>query len=103
MDIGDWVLWAFLLFGQQFTFLFSGRAKNSGSLWYSALAGVGSHGTWFFAQVFFISVIVNLKGAPFATLIPAWLFYTAFTILGTVSAQAAALKWERGRMKVGAR
>ncbi len=103
MPTSEWVLWGFLLFAQQFTFLFSARAKNSGSLRYSALAGLGSHGTWFFAQVFFISVIVSLKGAPLLTLLPAWVFYTTFTILGTVTAQVVALQWERGKMKVGAR
>ena len=103
METNEWVIWALLLFSQQFTFLFSGRAKNSGSLWYSALAGVGSHGSWFIAQVFFINTIVRFGNEPWRTLVPALLFYMTFTILGTISAQAVALRWERGKMKVGAR
>ena len=103
MDFNQWFVWALLLFSQQFTFLFSGRAKNSGSLSYSALAGVGSHTTWFFAQVFFVNTIIRFANEPWSTLLPAALFYVTFTILGTTSAQAVALRYERGAMKVGAR
>ncbi len=103
MDDTSWPIWALLLFSQQFTFLFSGRAKNSGSIKYSALAGVGSHGTWFFAQVYFVTSILKYANAPWTTQLAVALFYMTFTILGTISAQVVALKWERGRMKVGAR
>ena len=104
MSPSDWVLWAFLLYAQQFTFLFSGRAKNSGSLKYSALAGIGSHGTWFFAQVFFIPAILTFVDASSAFKLMTALFYMTFCILGTVSAQVIALRWaERGKMMVGAR
>ncbi len=104
MAINDWVLWACLLYAQQFTFLFSGRAKNSGSLTYSALAGIGSHGTWFFAQVFFIPAILTFVDAPLVFKLKTALFYMTFCILGTVNAQWIALKWaEHGKMRVGAR
>ena len=92
-----------LLFGQQFTFLFSGRAKNSGSLRYSAFAGIGSHSTWFFSQVYLIPAILDFRDAPLSLKVAMTLFYVTFTILGTLSAQWMALRWESGRMEVGAR
>jgi len=104
MGITEWMMWALLLFSQQFTFLFSSRAKNSGSLKYSALAGVGSHGTWFFAQVFFVTSILRFADSPWTAQIGVALFYMTFTIIGTCSAQWIALRWaERGKMQVGAR
>ena len=104
MDLNQWCVWALLLFSQQFTFLFSSRAKNSGSIKYSALAGIGSHGTWFFAQVYFVTSILRYANAPLTEQLGVALFYMTFTILGTISAQIIALKWaERGKMKVGAR
>ena len=99
----EWAIWAVLLLAQQFTFLFSGRAKNSGSLRYSALAGIGSHSTWFFSQVFFVQTIMAFKDAPLRHQVAVALFYVTFTILGTLSAQWMALKWETGKMEVGAR
>ena len=104
MDTRDWLIWACILYLQQSTFLFSSRAKNSGSLRYSALAGIGSHGSWFFANLYFVRTIFQFKDAPFTTQLLVCLFYMTFTIAGTVSAQWVALKWgERGSMRVGAR
>jgi hypothetical protein len=104
MSVAEWAIWGAMLFAQQFTFLFSTRAKSSGSIRYSALAGIGSHGTWFFAQVLFVRTVLDYADASFVAQLGVALFYMAFTIMGTVSAQWIALKWaERGKMRVGAR
>lgn len=97
-----WITWAFILFLQQFTFLFSGRAKSSGSIKYSALAGLGSHTSWFFANLYFITSVLAFKDAVWWTQAFICMFYVTFTISGTVSAQMIALKYEKGKTKVGA-
>lgn len=100
----DWTVWAFFLFSQQFTFLFSSRAKNSGSIKWSAIAGLGSHSTWFFANLYFVQSILHFKDSPIYIQGLVCLFYMTFTIIGTVSAQWLALRYvEKGRMQVGAR
>jgi hypothetical protein len=104
MGFSDWLVWACILYLQQFTFLFSGRAKASGSLKYSALAGIGSHGSWFFANLYFITTVMHFKDSPLWQQLLVCLFYMTFTICGTVSGQWVALKYlEKGKLQVGAR
>ena len=99
----EWFWWAVILYLQQFTFLFSGRAKTSGSLKYSALAGLGSHSTWFFANLYFVRSILEFQTSPWWVKGLVCMFYVTFTISGTLSAQWIALnKLEHGKMKVGA-
>ncbi|MEE8114917.1 MAG: hypothetical protein V3T23_11265 [Nitrososphaerales archaeon] len=97
-----WSIWAVILFLQQFTFLFSGRAKSSGSLKYSAIAGLGSHTSWFFSNLYFITSVLSFKDAPFWQQSLVCAFYVTFTLSGTVSAQWIALKYEKGKSRVGA-
>ncbi len=100
----EWLYWAIVLYIQQFTYLFSGRAKNSGSLKYSAIAGLFSHSSWFVANVYFISSLLDYRDAPAEIKALICLFYVTFTISGTVSAQWIALKYlETGSMRVGAK
>ena len=96
-------VWAFVIFIRQFTYLFSGRAKTSGSLWYSWWAGLGSHQTFFWGEVLLIGLILNFQDKPLNLLIWVSIVYTLAAQLGTLSAQFLALKWERGRMQVGSR
>lgn len=103
MALTDWLVWACILWLQQFTFLFSGRAKASGNLRYSAIAGIGSHGSWFFANLYFVQTILAFKDSPLWQQALVAVFYMTFTISGTVSAQYLALKlpakyqpWYRG-------
>jgi hypothetical protein len=97
-----WIVWAFILFLQQFTFLFSGRAKNSGSIRYSIIAGIGSHTSWFFANLYFITSVLAFRDAEIWKQALICLFYVTFTILGTTTAQLLALRYERGSARVGA-
>jgi hypothetical protein len=98
-----WATWACFLWLQQFTFLFSGRAKASGSLKYSALAGIGSHMSWFISNTMFVASILEYKDAPWSVKLTVGAFYTFFALTGTLSAQWCALRWESGKASVGAR
>ena len=102
MSAVEWAMWATLLFLQQFTFLFSGRAKSSGSLTYSFVAGIGSHSTWFFSNLYFVRSIIEFRDAPWPTKLAVCLFYVAFAQAGTQIAMWIAKRIEKGSMKVGA-
>lgn len=97
-----WFIWAGILLAQQSTFLFSSRAKNSGSLRYSFIAGLGSHSTWYWAQMIFVLAIVELREASIFWKLGGWGFYVLFCNLGTVAAQHFAKRWEKGASRVGA-
>jgi len=101
-DLTWWVTWAVILFLQQFTFLFSGRAKNSGSIRYSALAGLGSHASWFFANLYLITSVLEFRDEEAWKQALICLFYVTFTIAGTTTAQVLAMKYEKGAARVGA-
>lgn len=102
MTWAEWTWWGTFLFLQQFTFLFSGRAKASGSLRYSLIAGLGSHSTWFFANLFFVRSILEYQTAPLPVQLGVCAFYVGFCNFGTQMAMRIALRIERGKMKVGA-
>ena len=102
MGIYEWILWAVFLFAQQFTFLFSGRAKASGSLSYSFFSGLGSHSTWFFSNLFFVRSIMEFKDSSFLTQLGVCAFYVAFCTAGTQLALRLAFRLEKGRMRPGA-
>jgi hypothetical protein len=102
MGTKEWLLWATALFLQQFTFLFSSRAKNSGSLLYSLIAGIGSHSTWFFANLFFVKSIMEFNDSPLSIQIGVCVFYVSFCSAGTQIAMRIARRIERGKMKIGA-
>lgn len=102
MGLTEWVLWAVLLFAQQFTFLFSGRAKASASLRYSLVAGLGSHSTWFFSNLLFVRSIIEFREAPLWTKLAVCVFYVTFCSAGTQVAMRVARRIEKGAMRVGA-
>lgn len=102
MSFAEWALWAVLLFAQQFTFLFSGRAKASGSLTYSFISGLGSHSTWFFSNLYFVRSIIEFRGAPWPTKLAVCVFYVTFAQAGTQIAMRIARRIEKGSMRVGA-
>ena len=101
-EVTRWVLWAALVFFQQVTYLFSGRAKTSASLWYSGIAGVFSHSSFFLSQMILIDVLIDYRELGWDLKWKLWCVYVFFAVLGTVTAQNAALKWlEHGKMRVG--
>ena len=102
MSLTEWVMWGLLLFAQQFTFLFSGRAKSSGSLTYSFISGLGSHSTWFFSNLYFVRSIIEFRDSPWPTKLAVCLFYVTFAQAGTQIAMRIAKRIEKGNMRVGA-
>lgn len=98
-----WLVWAALLFSQQSTFLFSGRAKTSGSLSYAGWSALFSHSTWFFSNLYFVHSVIVFRDAPLLTQISVCLFYVFWCTLGTLVAMKLALRIERGKMAVGAK
>lgn len=99
-----WILWAVLLIAQNFAFTFVSRARNSGSLKRHVVAAVGSNGIWFCSQIIIVSKMMDMLtgkyGLPLA--IGTGVFYTAFTIAGSVLAHHISLKTEEGDGAVGA-
>jgi hypothetical protein len=102
MSVGEWAMWGALLFLQQFTFLFSGRAKSSGSLAYSFITGLGSHSTWFFSNLYFVRSIIEFRDASWPVKFGVCAFYVVFCQAGTQIALRIAYRIERGKMRVGA-
>jgi hypothetical protein len=104
MSVLMWVLWALVLVAQNFSFTFVSRARNSGSLKRHLVAGIASNGVWFIQSLFsysaFMKIITGAFGIPMA--IFAALFYTAFTLTGSVWAHHFSLKTEKGKGAVGA-
>jgi hypothetical protein len=101
-DWGFWSVWAIILFLQQLTYLFSGRAKASGSLRYSAVAGLFSHSSWFFSNLYFVASVMHFKESSLWVQSAVCLFYVFWTTLGTLIGQLLALKYEKGSARVGA-
>jgi len=101
MSNWEWVVWAGFLFLQQFTFLFSNRAKVSGSLRYSFVAGIGSHSAWFFSNLFFVRSIIEFCDSPLYVQLAVCVFYVTFCNSGTQLAMRLASRIEKGPMRVG--
>lgn len=104
----NYVLWAISLLLQNASFTWVSRARNSGSVKYHAVAAVCSNGVWFLNQFIVVDIIIkaihtykvshNLWPA-----IGAGLFYTLFTVIGSVSMHWFLMRHvEKGTRKVGA-
>ena len=79
------------------------RARNSGSLTYHAIAAVFSNGIWFVSQFILVdSVMGIIKNSDWTYAVFIGIFYTFFTIIGSISSHIVLMKWvEKGRRKVG--
>lgn len=99
-----WALWAALLIAQNFAFTFVSRARNSASLKRHVIAAVFSNGIWFASQFIIVSKFVDmLKGnLGLGMALATGLFYTLFTITGSVVSHYWALRTEKGKAAVGA-
>jgi hypothetical protein len=90
-----WVLWGFMLLVQNASFTWVSRARNSKSLGYHALAAVCSNGVWFLGLAVAVDKLREAN-TPLAFGLTA-LFYTAFTVVGSVGAHhLLQTKVERG-------
>jgi hypothetical protein len=99
----SWVLWAVLLLIQNASFTLVSRARNSGSLGYHAIAAVFSNGIWFLSQVIVVDKIVTaLRSHNWSLIAITALFYTIFTVIGSISMHYVSMKYlEKGKRKVG--
>lgn len=99
-----WVLWAYILIAQNFAFTYVSRARNSGSLSRHMKAAFMSNGTWWLSQVIIFSTLFNYMtgkgGIP--AMLATGLFYSVFTMAGSLIAHAQALRNECGMEAVGA-
>jgi hypothetical protein len=95
----EWFGWAALLVVQNATFTLVSRARNSKSIAYHALAAVGSNGVWFVSQFLLFGYMLNvLKDGTWVDALPIGLWYTLWTIVGSVGMHWIALhKIEKGR------
>lgn len=99
----SWLVWGFVLILQNFAFTFVSRARNSGSLGRHAIAGVFSNGVWFVSQTFIFSRMFAMMTGKYGTwaAIGTGVYYTGFTLLGSILAHHFALKTEKGKAAVG--
>lgn len=104
MPTVEWVVWAIVLILQNFAFTFVSRARNSGSVSRHAVAAVMSNGIWFAAQLMAVSAFMQIITGKFGwgMAVFAALFYTAFTVSGSILAHFIALRTEKGKGRVGA-
>lgn len=100
----SWILWAASLLLQNASFTWVSRARNSGSVGYHAIAAVGSNGIWFLNQFIVIDFITKaIRSHDLWIALRAGIFYTIFTVIGSVSMHYLLLKYvEKGKRKVGA-
>ena len=99
----SWIVWAVVLLIQNAAFTWVSRARNSKSVGYHAVASVFSNGVWFLSQVVVVSKITDaLKGHNTPLLVGTALFYTVFTVLGSIGAHHFLMtKVETGKRKIG--
>jgi hypothetical protein len=104
MRVSMWFVWAGLLILQNFAFTAVSRARNSGSLRRHMIAAIFSNGIWFVGQVLAVDAFMKILSGKFGIrqAIFAGVFYTAFTLLGSLAAHQYALKTEKGKSSVGA-
>lgn len=94
--------WFFLLVVQTAAFTWVGRARNSGSIGYHAVASVFSNGIWFVSQFLLIGMVAK-PGMPLREAFVLGAVYIAGTVTGATTMHWLALRYlERGSRKVGA-
>lgn len=99
-----WLIWAMLLIAQNFAFTFVSRARNSGALSRHIKAALLSNGCWFLSQIITVKALLLMLHGGLGFWMDSWLicFYTMFTVIGSITAHAWALKNEKGKSAVGA-
>jgi hypothetical protein len=100
----SWFIWAVILAAQNFSGTFVSRARNSGSLGRHAVASIFSNGVWFLSQTILLGTMLDRMTGKLGlwAAVQTAVFYTAFTMLGSLLAHFHALRSERGKSAVGA-
>jgi hypothetical protein len=99
-----WAAWAVILLLQNMSFTLVSRARNSGSIQRHILAALGSNGVWFVSQGIIFTKLYKIMTGEYGWQMAVFtgLFYTTFTIVGSVAAHYIALRTEKGKSAVGA-
>jgi hypothetical protein len=102
--MSPYIYWGAFLLLQNASFTFVSRARNSASYMLHATAAVCSNGVWFAAQFVSLGIIIDLiKSGTWAQRFGAGLFYTVFTVAGSVGMHWFGKNYiEKGKRKVGA-
>jgi hypothetical protein len=98
-----WLVWAAILVIQNMAFTLVSRARNSGSLQRHMFAAMLSNGVWFISQIFAFGTITAILTGKFGWKMGACagVFYTTFTLIGSLVSHAIALRTESGKTAVG--
>lgn len=101
---GTWALWAHVLLLQNWAFTYVSRARNSGSLSRHLRAGFLSNFVWWVSTIIIYSRLNDYLHAKHGILkaVLTGLYYTAFTLTGSIVAHAQSLRSEKGKGAVGA-
>lgn len=99
-----WTTWAGFLVWQNYAFTFVSRARNSASLKRHMMAALQSNGVWFVQTLFVFTAFKRIIEGEYGwgMALFAALYYTAFTMAGSIYAHYCALKKEQGLSAVGA-
>ncbi len=99
-----WLVWAIFLTWQNYAFTMVSRARNSGSLRRHVLAALQSNGVWFVQTLFVFSAFKGIIEGQYGLGLSlfAALYYTVFTMAGSIYSHYRALKKESGATAVGA-
>lgn len=98
----NWLAWGILLFIQNFSFTMVSRARNSGSLWYHAVASLFSNGVWFASQLILVDTFIQvIKTSDVFLAVTAGAFYTVLTLAGSLFSHWFLMKYiETGKRQV---
>ena len=104
MSMVIWAAWAAILTIQNFSFTLVSRARNSGSPMRHVVASVFSNGVWFLSQTLIFAQMMKILNGEYGVSMAvfAGLFYTTFTVIGSVAGHYFSLKTEKGKGAVGA-
>ena len=102
--ISTWLIWALVLIIQNFAFTFVSRARNSGSIKRHMIASVGSNGVWFLSQTIIFSQMFKIMKGDYGLMMAVFVgvYYTIWTMAGSLIAHYHALRNEKGKARVGA-
>jgi hypothetical protein len=96
-----WILWALLLVLQNASATLVSRARQSNSYYFHAAAAVGSNGIWFASQFILIDSIVSMaKTGSWPLIVATGVFYTTFTIIGSVGMHYISARHIERKLKV---
>lgn len=89
-----WPLWALLLMAQNGAHTLCSRARNGRNLWYNGVASAFSNGIWFASNFILVDSIVQvLRAADWAKALLIGIFYTVFTLTGSVGMHYIAMHY----------